>query len=66
MGFSPEHNIRIQLHICTFVGAFAAVPVDHTRGGTIVSCSVDFFILQDVEIYTALDLSQNQEQNCRI
>jgi hypothetical protein len=33
-----------------FVGEYAALPADHTRGGITVSCSVDFFLLQEAEI----------------
>lgn len=28
-----------------FVGAYAVLPADNTRGGILVACSVDFFLL---------------------
>lgn len=35
-----------------FVGAYAALSAEQTRGGVIIACCLDYFILQDIETTT--------------
>jgi hypothetical protein len=44
------------------VGAYAALPAEHTRWVTIVACSVNFFLIKMLNSLSPLGLSDNQKQ----